>query len=667
MKQADRTRKRDAEMPHTTGYAQVQHRGRTAGRLFALFAFLGVWLGGALPAAAQIKPASEPIVNTRIRHIAEMIPGSATDLPPYLAHPQDVYLLVTAGGAYTEVVVLANPEVPAVSVARALSSALAGTSLSGQPVEWSADRYSAAEVEASTASFGSRDGANTVPIGPLMAGLRRAGLTPHLLLRVPTYAGLASVPRSYYGTRTFRWYDASRLGSRSSVTVLAHLGPISLYRMLAYFLTPALISLLGLGLAGGLSGRSSRDNEAQRWLFRKVSGAAMTLSLLALAGANVYLILTPTPAALADLWLGRGTITPLIPFLVAGSLGLVLFALVAHRQEIRRFGPAPVVGMSAIPMSDEEKSARKRVAQWSALPHLVGTVALGAVPFFVSRTSPLYPYIHPVALFLPLFGAGLAGRILQTRLVKFTQKTLDDSLTWRARQLGQTLGVRMPDVFVEDSSRAAHLAFASHQGHHVTLSRKLVATFTPAETDFVLASHLAGMRRHTGSDRRWLRSLLPLLMVLPILAVLSPRLIPGAPTLTSFILSPWFPAAIVAHLVLSLVLLLALIGGGTKRQIKQEADTDQAALEATGDLAAALSALSKLEAPPATAAASGAGITNPRFAETSERHQQTRLVLRRTALEKTALTLRFVAAPGTRPDLNPLAPVSTPEDAPRRY
>ena len=43
-----------------------------------------------------------------------------------------------------------------------------------------------------------------------------------------------------------------------------------------------------------------------------------------------------------------------------------------------------------------------------------------------------------------------------------------------------------------------HLASATHQGHHITLSRKLQATFTAAEIDFVLAHHLACMKGRGG-------------------------------------------------------------------------------------------------------------------------------------------------------------------------
>ena len=216
-------------------------------------------------------------------------------------------------------------------------------------------------------------------------------------------------------------------------------------------------------------------------------------------GGLFYWLRTPTTSALADLWFGSSSVAAIVPFLVAGAVISPLFLILAHKQELRRFGPLPVP--AAIPMSDEEKATRKRVAQWSALPHFVGAVALGAVPFFVPRTSPLYTYIHPISIFLPMLGAALVAKIFQKRLDKFTLKTLDDDLTWRARQLGQALGVRMPDVLVEDSSRAAHLAFASHQGHHITLSRKLQETFTPAETDFVLAHHLACMKRRSSRRR----------------------------------------------------------------------------------------------------------------------------------------------------------------------
>ena len=52
--------------------------------LFAVGLFV-LGLLGIQPAAAQVREATSPIVVSRIRHIAEMIPGSHPDLPPYLA------------------------------------------------------------------------------------------------------------------------------------------------------------------------------------------------------------------------------------------------------------------------------------------------------------------------------------------------------------------------------------------------------------------------------------------------------------------------------------------------------------------------------------------------------------------------------------------------------
>ena len=459
---------------------------------------LALCLLGAMPARAQVRPATHPIVNSRLQRVVEMIPGSATDLPPYLVKPQDVYLLVTAGASYTDVQVLANPEVLPQTIANALSSALAGTPLRGQMVEWSADRYSAAQVSEDHHHFGAMRGSNVVSVAPLMVGLRRVGLTPHLLLRVTTHGLTPSLPASRYGTRAFRWYDARQIGSLGSVTVTGRMTWISLARISAYYLVPPLVCLLGLWLAGTVSSRARLEGAARRLLFRRIGSYAFMGGFTAQVGGMVYLLRTPTPAALADLWLGSSTTTELVPFLVAAVVPLLLFMFLVHKLEIRRFGPMPAG--PAIPMSDEEKAVRKRVARYSMVPHLIGALALGAVPFFVTRTSPLYPFIHPVAMFLPMVGAVLVGRIFQKRLDKFTQKTLDDDLTWRARQLGQTLGVRMPDVFVEDSSRAAHLASATHQGHHITLSRKLQATFTAAETDFVLAHHLACMKQRGGGS-----------------------------------------------------------------------------------------------------------------------------------------------------------------------
>ena len=250
-------------------------------------------------------------------------------------------------------------------------------------------------------------------------------------------------------------------------------------------------------------------------------------------------------------------------------------------------------------MSDEEKAVRKRVARYSMIPHLIGAVALGPLPLLPCRArSPLYPFIHPVAMFLPIVGAGLAGGSSRSGWAGSPRRRLDDDLTWRARQLGQTLGVRMPDVFVEDSSRAAHLAFASHQGHHITLSRKLQETFTPAETDFVLAHHLACMKRRGGNSS--ISLLLGMVLPVPFLALAAvvalPKLIPGLPSSSVLLSSAWFLPAFFGYVLFTTALIIPLSKSSARQQAKRLAEADRDALEATGNLAAAESALDKMVA-----------------------------------------------------------------------
>jgi len=594
-----------------------------------------------------------------------MLPGSATDLPPYLVKPQDVYLLVTAGASYTAIQVLANPEVPPLSVARALSSALAGTPLRGRTVEWSADRYSAAQVSEDHHHFGAMRGSNVVSIAPLMVGLRRVGLTPHLLLRVPRYAQV-SLPQPSYSTNAFRWYDARRLAGQPSIAVTAMLSPLSLALPLSFLLAVPVIGLLGLWLAGFLSSREQRDDTARRQIFRKVNSYAMLAAMLALFASIFPFFHALVLNTLADLWFGSSSIAIFVPCVIIAAAPLVLLLVVFRNQETRRFGA--VIAGPAIPMSDEEKAVRKRVARYSMVPHLIGALALGAVPFFVTRTSPLYPFIHPVAMFLPMVGAVLVGRIFQKRLDKFTQKTLDDDLTWRARQLGQTLGVRMPDVSVEDSSQAAHLVSATHQGHHITLSRKLQATFTAVETDFVLAHHLACMKQRGGGDKKWLRVLPVCPVLVPALLIVSRHIFPGGPTLTTLILSSWFLPVIIGYFGLTLVLTMVLLGGGTQRQAKQETDADRAALEATGNLAAAESTLDKLGAaaalfPEAQMAMDFSSTPVGWAGKNVVQMAAGQVMLRRAALQQTAQALGL--APGAKPMAPELSPFSS-SDADRR-
>ena len=622
----------------------------TAGAFWVLLALV-LWLSGTPPAWAQVRPASDPIVNSRLQRIVEMIPNAPLDLPPYLAKSKDVYLLVTAGASYTDIQVLANPEVPPQTVARALSSALSGTPLQGQPVEWAADRYSAAQMSEHHSHFGAMRGANVVPVAPLLLGLRQAGLTPHLLLRVPLFAQ-TSLPPPPYGTETFRWYDGRHLAGQTGMTVTGTLSPPTLALPLAYCLVTPVIGLFGLWLAGFLSSRGQRDTAARRQVFRSVNAYAMMSVMLALFGGVFALFRAPVVPALADLWFGSSTTTVLVPFLPIAALPLLFFMVWGHKQEARRFGPAPTGAISAIPMSDEEKAVRQRVARYNRIPHLIGAVVMAAALFAVPRRSPLYPFVHPLAMFLPVIGGGLIARLFQKRLDRFTQKTLDDDLTWRARQLGQVLSVRMPDVFVEDSSRAAHLAFASHQGHHITLSRKLQETFTPAETDFVLAHHLACMKRKPSFGKAGLTLLLLFLPIFAIPALLlwgSVR--PGGlgPVLLH---SSWFIPAAISYLVISTALLPLVSKSSARQQAKRLAEADRDALEVTGNLAAAESALDKMVAGDMPMLTQIGKVSASDPAQLKELTRAGGILLRRMELHKAAQALGLAPAPGAEAGRN---------------
>ena len=591
-----------------------------------------------------------------------MLPGSATDLPPYLVKPQDVYLLVTAGASYTAIQVLANPEVMPLSVARALSSALAGTPLRGRTVEWSADRYSAAQVSEDHHHFGAMRGSNVVSIAPLMVGLRRVGLTPHLLLRVPRYAQV-SLPQPSYSTNAFRWYDARRLAGQPSIAVTAMLSPLSLALPLSFLLAVPVIGLLGLWLAGFLSSREQRDDTARRQIFRKVNSYAMMAAVLALFGSIFPLFHALVLPTLADLWFGSSSITTFVPYVIIAATPLMLFLMLAHKQETRRFGPLSTA--PAIPMSDEEKAVRKRVAQYSRVPHIIGALILAVALFAVPRRSPLYSFVHPVAVMLPALAGLLTSKLFSKSLGKFTRKTIEQDLTWRARQLGQTLGVRMPDVFVEDSSRAAHLAFASHQRHHITLSRKLQETFTPAETDFVLAHHLACMKRKPTFGRAGLTLFLLFLPIVALPVLLLWSIMPGASGAVALLRSSWLVPAAISYLLVS-VALMPLVGkSSARRQVGNDTEADRNALEATGNLAAAESALDKMVAGDIPMLTHIGKIPASDPARMQEETRAGGILLRRLELQKTAQMLGLAPTPSAKMTLPDLSPFSS-SDADRR-
>ena len=197
------------------------------GHRWAVWVLFGLWLLWAPAARAGVDEAKDSVFDHRTQVLLEAVQKSAEeggiDLPLALRTRRDIYLFITEGAAYTEVRALALPTVPPQQLAQALAGATAGTRLAGGPVMWSADDYSAALVEEGHGRLLMHRTLNTVPVGEIVARLRRAGFVPHALLRIPLHAMGAPLPVPRHQARAFNWYGQRQVAGMGVVTVRAAL------------------------------------------------------------------------------------------------------------------------------------------------------------------------------------------------------------------------------------------------------------------------------------------------------------------------------------------------------------------------------------------------------------------------------------------------------------
>jgi Zn-dependent protease with chaperone function len=591
-----------------------------------LLAFL-VGLVGNGQASAHVQKASETIADSATSRIVETLPDTGLDLPVVLSRPQDVYLLVTAGAAYTDVRVLALPAVDPHRMGRALADAETGTSLAGTDVGWSADDYSAAQLVQKRGRLGLRAAVNSVPLGALADGLQRDGFVPHVLLRVPVYAAGVGLPPAPYSTRRFRWYDSHSLGARPVITVRAGLSaPLSLWPLALFLLVP-LNAFVGMAVGNRLARDERQPLETCRRRFRIWTHQVPFLSILLVVPILVFVLRTSTLDLVADLWLASSNTLPLVmPLIVLIPAVIVPLLITASRREVRLFGKAPAA-VAATWLTEEEKALQQRMNRWKMITHFLGVVVIGAALFLLPHKSSLSSAFHSFYQLFVALGAALVSLLFRKQVAALTKRTLDDDLTFRARRFGQLLGVRPRDVWVEDSSRASHFAVCHRdQGDHIVVSRKMRDTFTDAEMDFVLAAQVARMvRKRPGVFRFWLFLSLLLMLGLPIAVFIAP----GASG-SAVVLSPWFLPVLIGVMLLPFIYLLAFSRVMTRDNLRREEDADRQALEVTGDLAAAQSALSKTDAemlPPLTGAAASSSLAATQSVG--------RLTVRRQALLRT--------------------------------
>lgn len=548
--------------------------------LWALLA-LALWLGSLCSASAASETPAQ-----QLKYLLREIPGTNTHLPDYLTSRCEVYLLLTSSGADAQIFALARPEVAPTRLAQALKTSLASASLDAQTTTppWTTGQYSVAYASIRRGHFGSSSATLALPLGALLAGLRRAGFSPYPLLRVPEAARAVNLPAPCDTIYQYSWYDARQLSGVSTVTTTISVSPGEFAGLFWFLLVPA-FGFGGLAFALRRARNGDRSKEAQKRFDNIASGPLMLGFFTWILSQMFYIGKTPF-SALEHLWFGSlsgfADTTVLI-----GSIMLVgIVGLVIQKQKMRLFGPSGEIPSTAY--SPQERALREKEGMWgAATPLLLGAgallVALGVSLGPLSHVpAPLLRFAAPLLLLVPLF-------FLQKRAKAFAhaRDEADIALTDQAREIGRQMGARPDQVQIDGSARASQFLSFSTSGQNIVVSQKARETLTPDEMRFLLAHQVALLKSPDRSSQT-------------IIAVcLSGLLVAYALPMTAFSVfhlhgSRVFPVVIVP-LLAWFPLFFWLVFRSQRQGQRRILDADRAALEITGDAQAARSALDKLE------------------------------------------------------------------------
>ena len=532
-------------------------------------------LGSSLPAQAQVQEASRPLVPKYLNRMLQPLPSDKV-----------AYLVVTAGGASTDVLLVASPDIPPPRLVEALRTTIAATPLRSQPIEWSAptDRipWVAAHAALRQGRIGAWQAQNTVPFGAFFDGLHRGGFKEFPNLHLPVGVFCSGLPPSYADFNGDRWYYLGKKAHpRAVYQVSAAVAPSDLLPLLLPLILIPVVGLAGQAAAVRWAGR--RDPSRQnRKRFDLICSTPPGIALVAWMLGTMFSLDKLRPLnAINDIWFGRVGSSDLFPgwFILVLMVSLLTFWN-SQRLTVRRYGPQGSVPVEA--MSSGERSLRERESLWAAAVPLVMAASVLVLLFgsqsWLSGMPPwaaqLAVRLGPVLLLVPL-----AVYFSRKRKV-FTTLTPDGVLTDTVRSFVAAPGLPPVEVAVEQSARAATYPFVQGKpGGQIVVSQKLTEIATPEQMRFLLAAQSV-----LGRTRDW-STPVTLLTVLGVLGGMG-----GAMLLTSHGL---FPAAI--SLMLLLIAGMFVSVGLTARQSERRLrEADQEALRLTNNRQAALEALELL-------------------------------------------------------------------------
>lgn len=453
-----------------------------------------------LPASAAIKEAEHSFLNLRLQRAIDRFAKSPLGIPADLKSPQDLYVLMTPGAAFSEVIVLAKSSVPAQHVAETVEGAVVGTPLAGPTVEWERDDdFSGALVRQAHGRFGLWSSESQLPVGTIVTRLRAAGYTPHVVVRLGNYLEASPVSYPREALKNNVWYNASAAGAADTLSTSARLRPEHLLLTALFVGFVPVMGCLGLLVAQVVGRSRAIPIEKRRKLYPKLA-VWPTFAAIAvhLPFVLLYYLTSAAPRTLCDLWFGASSVTAMAPFVGLGPGLLVVLLPVTGATERRLFGPDEGATVPTVELEPEERRRQQRAARLALIPVLIGA-GLASSRFALPREQSVLSFaLLVVGLALCWIGPGVVRRRLLREGPEQETQVHSAPLTERAAALGTQMGVQARDVRIDCSAAGKGNANASLlPGGRLVVTQRLADTLAPEEMDFILAHELAHLRgRH---------------------------------------------------------------------------------------------------------------------------------------------------------------------------
>jgi Zn-dependent protease with chaperone function len=487
------------------------------------------------------------LMDLSLRKLLDSLADTTLPLPSQLSTGREVFLFIRAGAAVLDVRVVAKASMSPEKVAHALAQALEGTEFAGETIEWSqGDEFIVVRLLVERGRFGRRHAQLTVPVGRLVVGLKRAGLVPHALLRLPKHVHAPALPFSKEERRFWVQYAVSNASPDFQVTTSANVTTVGIVLLLLFVAFVPMLTTLSLVLAVLIACWQRLPIERRRWLYPKLVIYPTFAAILCHAPLTIFVIsFSPYPRTISDVWFGT-----LQPSTILGPT--VTLALL----------PCLLAFWLTVPI--EWKLFSRPEEKLLAMEKRKDLLVKMSVDIFLS----------------------LVRNWRQQRQARRQDDELEKQVKALALQFGIT---NPPKVMVDESPDGCEHAFTFVFPSAVVVSRKLLEVLTPEELRCALAHELAHLKLRHLSRR------LPLLFLCVALFSLSPLTFAVLP-----MRDRWLPAVdpvwlITVGIFLASTFALFLLFFGTRWiSRRQEFEADRMALEVTRNLDGIVSALTKL-------------------------------------------------------------------------